>query len=126
MSAVQLHVFVLEDNDMIAELIRFYLEEDGYIVHAVTSGRAFFEAINRVRPDLVTIDVELPDMTGFQVLRQMHANPETRSIPTIFISVAEDRREEALKLGASGFVTKPFVESELREATQKALKGTSS
>lgn len=116
------HALVLEDNDVIAELIRFYLEEAGCEVQVIEYGRAIFETIASFNPDLITLDVELPDVDGLYVFRQLRTRPETHAIPVVFISVAEDRREESLELGAQSFIVKPFSGADLRRALRAALQ----
>ncbi len=116
------HALVLEDNDVVAELIRFYLEEAGCEVLIIESGRVIFETITSFKPDLITLDVELPDVDGLYIFRQLKTHADTHTIPVVFISVAEDRRDEIMELGAQSFVVKPFSGSDLRRALRLALQ----
>lgn len=116
-------ILVLEDNKPVAELIKFYFEEVGYQVKVLYQGSELLQSIKDFNPDLITIDIELPDADGMQIFRQLQNQPDTKSIPVVFVSIHEDQQELGLQLGAKGFVIKPFKEDELHQVVSEALKG---
>lgn len=113
-------LLVVDDNADIVHVYRRYLERTRYrVIHAAT-GQAVFEQIEAHPPDIVLLDVMLPDMDGWEILTRLHDNPETRSIPVVVCSVV--RQEElALALGAACYVPKPVRRSELIQALDQAL-----
>ncbi len=108
-------VLVVEDDADIAELVAFNLERQGWECALVHHGTEGWEQIQRVRPDLVILDVMLPGMDGMQIFREMKQHDMTRGIPVIFLTArgALDDRLEGLSLGADDYVTKPFSPKEL-------------
>jgi len=114
-------VMILEDDEATAELIRFYLEEEGYQTSVALMGKDFVDKVAAYHPDLITIDVILPDMSGFSVFRTLQENEATRGIPIVFITVRESKKEEGLAMGAAGYVVKPFSEGDLKTTIRAAL-----
>lgn len=108
-------VLVVEDDVDIAELVAFNLERQGWSCALVHHGVEGWEQIQRLRPDLVILDVMLPGMDGMQIFRQMKQQAMTRAIPVIFLTARGmlDDRLEGLSLGADDYVTKPFSPREL-------------
>ncbi len=112
---------VVEDDLDIAELIQFHLSEDGREVLIAQRGDEALALARQKQPDLVTLDVMLPDMSGFELLEALKADPRTQDIPVIIVSVVPDRRQ-GLRLGAVDYVTKPIDEKKLLAAVRLALK----
>lgn len=108
-------VLVVEDDVDIAELVAFNLERQGWECSLVQHGAEGWEQIQKLRPDLVILDVMLPGMDGMQIFQQMKDQEMTRAIPVIFLTArgALDDRLEGLSLGADDYVTKPFSPREL-------------
>jgi len=104
-------VMVVDDEPGIRRSLRFLLEREGYGVIEAGSGREAIELCKQHRPDLITMDVLLPDASGFNVLEELKNRPSTADIPVVMVSVVDDR-ERGEALGASGYVTKPV---DLRE-----------
>ena len=115
-------ILVVEDDDMMAQLIRLFLEEDGHEVRITGYGRHIFRIVAEYQPDLITVDILLPDVDGLHISRQLRLHPDTRDIPILFITVLEERRQEALDIGAVGFLAKPFHGKDLRDAVRQALR----
>jgi two-component system phosphate regulon response regulator PhoB len=114
-------ILVIEDDEATSELMRFLLEEEGYQVFTVPRGAKVFEAVTNCQPDLITLDINLPDVDGLHIYRQLLAQPELCHIPVVFVSVAEMRRDEGLKLGARSFVIKPFHLDELSRVVRETI-----
>jgi PAS domain S-box-containing protein len=113
-------VLVVEDDPDIAALIQLHLAGNGRDVLIAQRGDEAVEVAQRERPDLITLDILLPDVDGFAVLEELKSNPATRGIPVVVVSVLPDRNE-CLRLGAVDYVTKPIDEQRLLRAVRKVL-----
>lgn len=113
-------LLVVDDNADIVHVYRRYLERTRFKVVDAATGQAVFEQIATARPDIVLLDVMLPDMDGWEVLTRLHEGAETRSLPVIICSVV--RQEElALALGAARYVPKPVRRPDLIQALEQTL-----
>lgn len=109
------HVLLIEDEPNIVEAIRFFLSRDGWKVSCHADGATALAEIARVRPDVVVLDVMLPNRSGFDVLRDLRADPDLGAVPVLMLTAkgqAKDRTR-AGDLGASDFMTKPFANADL-------------
>ena len=113
-------VLVIEDDADIAALIQLHLAGNGREVLIARRGDQAIEMAQKEHPDLITLDILLPDMDGFTVLEQLKANPATREIPVVVVSVLPDQ-DECLRLGAVDYVSKPIDEQRLLGAVRKVL-----
>ena len=123
MSAVS-RILIVEDDADIAELIRHYLEKAGHVVDRVTSGAAVMPRLRAQRPDLVILDVMLPELDGLMVCQAMRGDPATALIPVIMLTARgeEADRIAGLELGADDYVTKPFSPKELTARVAALLR----
>jgi GAF domain-containing protein/DNA-binding response OmpR family regulator/nitrogen-specific signal transduction histidine kinase len=119
-SDVSLSVLVVEDDADVADLIRLHLESQGYQVVIAGRGDEALRLANEMQPDLITLDIRLPDADGFDVLRELSENPATKDIPVVIVSVVASF-EESLRLGAVGYVGKPIDDQALLETVQRVL-----
>jgi two-component system OmpR family response regulator len=104
-------VLVAEDDPDIQKVIGMSLRFRGVEEVVLTSdGQECLAIVNRVRPDLILLDVSMPNLDGYQTCRMLKANPETQSIPVIFLTakVQEHEAEIGMKSGALGYLSKPF------------------
>lgn len=104
-------VLIVEDEPHIVELLSFILDVEGFEVAAATDGEAAMQTLQRDRPDVVVLDLMLPRKNGFEVLKQIKADPQLKSIPIIVLTAkgqAQDRRL-AEEMGVDSFMTKPFA-----------------
>jgi len=115
-------IMILEDDEAIAELMRFYLEEEGFQVFISSKGGGFVDRVAEIQPDLISLDIMLPDTDGFSIFNKLQQDERTRDIRVIFVTVKEGDKEKGIKMGASGYVVKPFKEDELKH-TIKAILG---
>jgi DNA-binding response OmpR family regulator len=108
-------VLVAEDERDVAELIRHHLTKDGYDAILVRTGIEALERARREKPDLILLDIMIPEMNGWEVCRCLKREPETASIPVIMVSgrVEEGDKVLGFELGADDYVTKPFSPREL-------------
>ena len=115
-------VLLIEDEPNIIEAISFILSRDGWTVHTHADGETAMTKVRATPPDLLILDVMLPGRSGFDILRDLRADPETQATPVMMLTArgqAKDR-ELATRLGASQFMTKPFSNAEVRD-TVRAL-----
>jgi len=93
---------------------------DAYEVYTVPSGKAFFELLEHVRPDLILLDIAMPEMDGYEVIKQFKADPKNADIPVIFLTALNDTGSEleGLSLGAVDYITKPFSPPRLRKRVE--------
>jgi CheY-like chemotaxis protein len=105
-------LLVVEDNRDNAYLLQHLLERDGYEVLVATSGQEALAQACQQRPDLITLDLQLPDISGFSVFEQLKSNPTTAAIPILLLSVL-DRGGHGDFLGPIEYLPKPFQEQDL-------------
>jgi len=109
------HILVVDDTLDSLDLITHLLEIQGYQVHPVTSGQTALKEAYHIVPDLILLDIMMPDMNGFEVCRQLKADERTRDIPIIFISALNEALDKikAFKLGGVDYISKPFQADEV-------------
>jgi len=107
-------IFIVDDNDVNLITAEKALG-DFYNVYTLPSAEAMFELLEGITPDLILLDIKMPEMDGFEAIKILKANPKYISIPVIFLTGKKDdeARTTGLELGAVDFVTKPFDEGEL-------------
>lgn len=115
-------ILILEDDEATAELIRFYLEEDGFQTRIALKGEGFVDIVAEYQPDLITLDVRLPDANGFRIFQILQQDARTSGIPVVFVTVIEEVKEKVLEMGARGYLGKPFKEKNLKEIIKFILK----
>lgn len=116
-------VVIAEDDPQIANLIKFKLEKSGYEVMHGENGRAALQLINEHQPDIVILDVMMPIMDGFEVLRLMKEGEGTSRIPVIMLT-ARSMEADVLRgfdEGAVDYITKPFSVAELTARVRNVL-----
>ncbi len=117
-------VLIVEDEPDMVELLRWNLEKEGYRVEAARDGIAALEAARRFGPDLVVLDLMLPGLDGFEVLKRLRAGRTSAHVPVILLTArtAETDRVVGLELGADDYVTKPFSPRELAARIKAILR----
>lgn len=117
------HILVIEDEDNIAIALDYLLTRDGHDHRRLATGAGAVKAIREARPDLVLLDVMLPDVSGYQIVQDLRADPDLKSVRVLLMtargSVVE--RRKGLALGADGFIAKPFELDELRAEIARLL-----
>lgn len=119
----QYRLLVGDDDPSICSLAEAMFGDE-YDVITAYSGKQVVEAVETQRPDLVLLDLHLPDMLGTEVIRQMRAKPHTKLVPVIMITGAGDQTSEleSLRAGVDDYIEKPFDEDKLRARMEVALK----
>jgi PAS domain S-box-containing protein len=111
-------ILVVDDSAPMRELIRGMLERAGYLVAEADGGAVALQLARLLQPQLVTLDVMLPDLDGFDVIQVLRHDPLTRDMPVLFIS-ATSEYDRAMALGGNGFISKPFSTDELIAQVQQ-------
>lgn len=118
-------VLVVDDDVSINTLVQFTLESEGYDVISATGGREALQLAAEEQPDLITLDLLMPEIDGYRVLDLLKQNPETADIPVCIVSIVEDK-VKGYKLGAIDYITKPFEREQLLGAIGGVLSPRSS
>ncbi len=111
-------ILLAEDEANILTSLTFLLERAGYSVSVETEGPKALARAMQAPPDVLVLDVMLPEMDGYEILRRLRASPGTRNLPVLMLTAKGQRedRETALKYGADMFITKPFANAEILNA----------
>ena len=114
-------ILVVDDEPKIAALARDYLEHAGYAVVVASDGRAALDAVGRARPDLVVLDLGLPELDGLDVTRQIRRDS---TLPIVMLTARDDEVDKllGLELGADDYLTKPFSPRELVARVRAVLR----
>ena len=124
MAIARRRVLIVEDDHKTAEIVRLYLERDGYAVTSAYDGMAGLEAARSEPPDLVILDLLLPRMNGLDVCRRLRNECDAPIIMLTALSTEQDKLA-GLELGADDYVTKPFSPRELCARVKAVLRRTS-
>ncbi len=124
MSIAKAQVLIVEDEPEIAELIEFHAERAGLRARKVHSGRIALEVIKREKPDLIVLDLMLPDLDGLEVCRRLKQSEETRNIPIVMVTAKGEEADivAGIELGADDYVTKPFSPRVLMARLRNVLR----
>ncbi len=116
-------VLLIEDEPNIIEAIRFILSRDGWRVDTHSDGKSALEAVHARAPDLVILDVMLPNRSGYDILHDLRGSEETRDVPVLMLTARGQKkdRELAEKLGANRFMTKPFSNVEILDTVRELV-----
>src|SRR5437660_3234399 len=106
---------LIEDDPDLYSLIQYNLEKEGFAMAGSQTGKGALELCRRERPDLVILDIMLPDSDGLEICKAIRAQPELAHIPIIFLTAraSETDRIVGLELGANDYIVKPFFVREL-------------
>lgn len=117
-------ILIVDDIPDNLDLLAGLLEECGYRVRAATSGRQALESVRLSSPDLIMLDIMMPDMDGYETCRRIKEDEECSSVPVIFISALDDTIDKvrAFKAGAADYVTKPFQSEEVVARVEHQLR----
>lgn len=109
------NILIVDDTIANLRLLVTLLRENGYKVRPVTDGNLALEAIKEKHPDLILLDIIMPDLSGYEICQQLKANPETREIPVIFLTALSEGldKSKAFQIGGADYITKPFQVEEV-------------
>lgn len=117
-------ILIVEDDLDLAEMLNAYFRVQGYEVLTAAWGEDAVRICQRTMPDIVLLDIRLPDIDGYEVCRQLRSNRRTDTLPIIFLTERRDRADklQGLELGGVDYITKPFDIQELRLRVRNALR----
>lgn len=109
-------ILVVDDKQSLRQLVREYLTQEGYRVIEAADGREALFVARREKPDLIILDIMMPEMDGYEVCARLKADPETAPIPIIFVSAMSEtvNKTKGFGLGAVDYITKPFQAAEVK------------
>ena len=114
-------VLVIDDEKAYTKVMAMVLGEYGFDSFPANSAKDAWELLERVTPDLVLLDVMMPEIDGITFLGELRANAELRSVPVLVVTAYTETREKAVSAGASGFLRKPFSAQQLRDSIGEFL-----
>lgn len=117
-------VVCIEDEPEMIDLVKLILSRKGYQVTGAMGGREGLEAISREKPDIVLLDLMMPDMDGWEVYQKMKSSDETKGIPVIVVTAKAQSIDKVLGLHIAkvdDYLTKPFGPQDLLESVEKVL-----
>ena len=114
-------VLIADDAVFMRRLIRDVLRPEGFIVYEAVSGTDALGVVDEVRPDLVILDLALPDMSGFEVLSRLKVRQPESRVLLVSATIAESDAAQALIAGATGYLAKPFRPAQLLDAVRSSL-----
>lgn len=119
-------VLLAEDEPNIVESLTFLLTRAGFEVAVESNGRRALDAALGDVPDVLILDVMLPGLDGYEILRQLRSDPRTDKLPVVMLTAKGQRedRETALECGADVFITKPFANAEVIAAIKQLVSGS--
>ena len=115
-------IFIVDDSDANLLLAKNALE-GVYETYALPSAARMFKIIERITPDLILLDVDMPEMDGFEALGILKTNEKLKSIPVVFLTGKQEPESEkrGLEMGAADFILKPFSPSGLKERIERYI-----
>ncbi|MFN7172410.1 MAG: response regulator transcription factor [Fimbriimonadaceae bacterium] len=126
MAGKPLKILVCDDERHIVRLIQVNLEKNGYQVVTAFDGKEGLEKVKSEKPDLCVLDVMMPYMDGFEVLKNLRRDPETEALPVIMLTAKAQDKDvfEGYHYGADMYLTKPFNPIELVSFVKRITQGT--
>ncbi len=120
---MQKKILIVEDEESLLKLESILLTTKGYLVQGTTTGLAALEAIAEDAPDLILLDVMLPELNGFEVCERLKADPKTRHIPIILLTARKTPEDVSRgeEVGADQYITKPFKSATVMETIDQLL-----
>ena len=120
-------ILVIEDNEQNMYLITYLLEKHGYRVIQAANGREGIEMVSFHKPSMVILDIQLPDMDGYTIARELKANPDFESVPIVAVTsyAMVGDRERAIKAGCAGYIEKPINPDTFVAQIEKHFQGGS-
>ncbi|MHC1575707.1 MAG: response regulator [Candidatus Methanogasteraceae archaeon] len=121
-------IMVVDDEPDTVGLVTLVLESEGHEVIPAYNGKDALDMLNDTKPDLILLDIMMPDIDGWDVYRSIRKNNETKDIPVVMLTAKAQSIDKMIGLhviGADGYITKPFGRRELVDGVKKHLKENS-
>jgi len=119
-----IHIYIVDDEPDILELVTVHLEQNGFVAKGFLNSREFYQAIEKSKPDLLILDLMLPDEDGLEICKNVKQKDGMSHIPIIILSAKGEESDKVvgLELGADDYVTKPFSPRELIARVKAVLR----
>jgi DNA-binding response OmpR family regulator len=119
-------LLIVEDDADTVEMLSLFFEEEGYQVLSTAWGQDALKLCQELLPDVILLDIRLPDISGFEICQQLHSSFQTSHIPIICLTEKREQVDkiEGLEAGAIDYVTKPFNLHELKLRVRNAMRRT--
>ncbi|MDH5762252.1 MAG: response regulator [Nitrospinota bacterium] len=119
-----LRILIADDIPANLDVLRRILEREGYNIYVAPNGKVLMDLAFRAKPDLILLDIMMPDLNSLDACRNLKQNPSTRNIPVIFVSAKSDGEEieESFSAGAADFIHKPFKQTEVLARVKNQLE----
>ena len=117
-------ILIVDDEEDVLDLLQLVFETSGFAVRRAATGKSAVSIAYEEPPDVVLLDVMMPEMDGWQVLRTLKADERTRQVPVVMLSARAERRDKMIGLqeGAEGYIAKPFSPAEVVREVQSFLE----
>jgi len=116
-------ILVIDDDPSIAELISDFCSGFGYAVHTLTDSQKALGIVKEIKPSLITLDLQMPKVDGFEILKLLKSDAETRNIPVIIVSIlAGEAERQGLLSAAQAILTKPINFRKLKDKVDHYVK----
>ncbi len=123
-SEIKQKIIVVDDDPDIRRLVEMVLEREGFIVETASSAADFFKLVGTFKPDLVVLDLQLPDEDGFGIIKKLRANPNTANLSVVMLTVqsVDSYKIAGLEIGADDYIVKPFNQGEFVARIRAVLR----
>lgn len=117
-------ILIVDDEEDVLDLLQLVFETSGFEVRRAATGKSAVSSAYEQPPDVVLLDVMMPEMDGWQVLRTLKGDERTRQVPVVMLSARAERRDKMIGLqeGAEGYIAKPFSPAEVVREVQSFLE----
>ena len=117
------NILVVDDSQLDRSRLEKLLGAAGYMVVTAADGSLALEAVKRSKPDLILMDVNMPDMDGFAATRSLRNDPETKDIPVVLVTAKDQKADKAWgqMLGAKGYITKPYTDAQVLDTIKSVF-----
>ena len=120
-----LTLMIVDDDPQLIRVLSMFFDLEGYNVVRAGNGREALSLLGEYQPDLILLDLMMPEVSGEEVVREVRATHNSPRIPIVIFTAAETREEELKAAGADAFITKPFSLDGLRDVVHEAIRQAS-
>ena len=124
MTKINIKVLVIEDDEYSRDALAHLLVAEGYDAQSAHDGETGLALAQEIRPDVIVLDLNLPDINGKQVIRMIRANKSLSSIPILVVTGDDENAQSAVEMGADGYLTKPLEFDDLTGAITRLKSRT--
>ena len=120
----QFNILIVDDEPINIQLLKEIFTIAGYIILTANSGAQSLQILQQQLPDLILLDILMPEMDGLEVLRKIKENPDTHDLPVIMVTASTNsvHKEESVRLGALAFISKPIYQKDILDIVNNILK----